>query len=75
MIIVEAYRASIGSFCSKTQRHAHLLKVSVLYDTSHEDSTFNSAHDDNANQASFVKTFSAFLFVAVYIFECIFCCI
>ena len=66
MIAIQAYRASIGSFCSKAQRHRHspqLSKVSILPDTSHEDSKFISGH--NAKQYCFLKTFCAFLFVAV----------
>ena len=65
MITIEAYRASIGSFCSKAQRHntPQLSKFSKFSDTSsNEDLKFIRGH--NAKQR-FLKTFCAFLFVAV----------
>ena len=61
MITIEAYLASIGSFCPKAQRHSQL---SELEDLSGACKKYKfSSH--SAEQIYFLKTFVAFLIVVI----------
>ena len=62
MTTIEAYRAIIGSFCSKEQRHAQLSKLADLSDAYKWNSKFP---DHNAEQLYFLKAFVTFLFVVI----------
>ena len=66
MVTIEAYRASIGSFCSKAQRHAQFSSVSVLFDTAADEysNKFTGGHD-KTNETCFLKSFCTFLFAVV----------
>ena len=63
MITIEAYRASIGSFCSKAQQHAQLSNV--LFDTADENSNKFTRGHDKTNETCFLKSFCTFLFAVV----------
>ena len=61
MITIEAYRASIGSFCPKAQRHAQLSELEDLFCTYKEYKFANH----NAEQIYCLETFVAFLIVVI----------
>ena len=61
MITVEAYRASIGNFCPKAQRHTQLSELEDL-SGSYKGYKFTN---HNAEQIYFLKAFVAFLIVVI----------
>ena len=61
MITIEAYRASIGSFCPKAQRH---VQLSELEDLSGAYKWYKFTNH-NAKQTYFLETFVAFLIVVI----------
>ena len=61
MITIEAYRASIGNFCPKAQRHAQLLE---LEDFSGDYKGYKFINH-NVEQIYFLETFVAFLIVVI----------
>ena len=61
MIAIQAYRASIGSFCPKAQRHTQLSELKDL-SSSYKGYTFTN---HNAEQIYFLKAFVSFLIVVI----------
>ena len=61
MITIEAYRASIGSFCPKAQRHTQLSELEDL-SGAYKGYKFTN---HNAEQIYFLKAFVAFLIVVI----------
>ena len=61
MITIEAYRASIGSFCPKAQRH---VQLSELEDLSGAYKWYKFTNH-NVEQTYFLETFVAFLIVVI----------
>ena len=61
MITIEAYRASIGSFCPKAQRDAQLSELEHL---SGAYKGYKFANH-NVEQIYFLKTFVAYLIVVI----------
>ena len=61
MITIQAYRASIGSFCPKAQRHTQLSELEDL-SGSYKGYTFTN---HNAEQIYFLKAFVSFLIVVI----------
>ena len=58
MITIEAYRASIGSFFPKAQRHIQLSELEYLSGSYYKGYKFTN---HNAEQIYFLKAFVSFL--------------